>query len=424
MVCQSSNLNRLTQLKMADKTIPALSAVASVNLTDILPVSQSGGDAKKAIIGDYLTLGLSLISSTATGLTYTNSTGVLSLTSGYTIPTTASLATYLTQGGNTFGVALTTGTADNFNYIVKTNNTTRLTISNAGVMTLANLAGGGTVMVVVDNAGVFSTQAIPSFSGITTLNTLTGATQTFAVGTSGTNFAIVSSGTTHTFNIPDASASARGLVTTGAQGFAGQKSFSTGINSTFIQIDGTNGSGYINLIAQASAPSTPASGVAIYADSSHRFAYKSIAGFVTRWDSLALSADRTYTLPDVSMTIAGGTGANTRIAYWNSANELTSDVGFTFSGGTLTLSTTGGTLSIKGGTNGKSGETTLVAGTKVIANSSITADSKVLLTITALGTVAAPKPMYVTLNAGVGFTITSSDGTDTSDISYVIFEVN
>lgn len=59
--------------------------------------------------------------------------------------------------------------------------------------------------------------------GITTLNTLTGATQTFAVGTAGTDFGISSVGTTHTFNIPDASGTNRGLVTTGTQTFAGLK---------------------------------------------------------------------------------------------------------------------------------------------------------------------------------------------------------
>ncbi len=49
-------------------------------------------------------------------------------------------------------------------------------------------------------------------SGISSLNGLTASTQLFVTGTSGTDFTISSSGSTHTFNIPTASASNRGLL--------------------------------------------------------------------------------------------------------------------------------------------------------------------------------------------------------------------
>lgn len=74
--------------------------------------------------------------------------------------------------------------------------------------------------------------------GISSLNALTSDTQLLATGTAGSDFNIASATATHTFNIPDAGASARGLITTGAQTIAGAKTFSGAISAS--NLSGTN----------------------------------------------------------------------------------------------------------------------------------------------------------------------------------------
>ncbi len=80
-------------------------------------------------------------------------------------------------------------------------------------------ATASVILTVTQQAGIMAG------TGITALNGLTSDVQTFATGTSGTDFNIVSSGSTHTFNIPSASNLARGLVSILAQTFAGVKTF-------------------------------------------------------------------------------------------------------------------------------------------------------------------------------------------------------
>jgi len=92
------------------------------------------------------------------------------------------------------------------------------------VLPTFTIADAGKVLVV--NGGGTDVQwSTPAPSGVTSINALTASAQTMGTGTSGTDFNIVSSGSAHTFNIPSASASNRGLITTGAQTIGGQKTF-------------------------------------------------------------------------------------------------------------------------------------------------------------------------------------------------------
>ena len=92
------------------------------------------------------------------------------------------------------------------------------------------------VRVFVNNSGNTITlhtqgdnlcQIVTTFTtGLTALNGLTDQVQFFGVSTA-SPIGITSAGNTHTLNIPDASQTVRGVVSTGTQTFAGSKTFSS-----------------------------------------------------------------------------------------------------------------------------------------------------------------------------------------------------
>lgn len=103
------------------------------------------------------------------------------------------------------------------------------------VLARLGVGANGTILTADSTQTVgFRWAAAPSGTGnITDINTDATPSQTLVVGTTGTDFAIVDDGTGgHSFNLPSASATARGLVTTGVQTMAGAKTFSTSVVAT------------------------------------------------------------------------------------------------------------------------------------------------------------------------------------------------
>lgn len=201
-------------------------------------------------------------------------------------------------------------------------------------------------------------------AAITTLNTLTDATQTFAEGTTGADFNIASAAGVHTFNIPDAGAAARGLVNTGSQSFAGAKTFTgfTGLTGGFAT-NGVAGNSNMYVTAGLTANRTTtaaylpesAAGLGLRVGINGSTAYTMTAG--DAYSTLAVAGTlvteaATSSHPLISAlsliapTVTNGAGATTNMAtlYINAAPS-----GVTPSGGSYAQWIKSGKLKLDGG---------------------------------------------------------------------------
>lgn len=253
---------------MAIKKIEDLSAASAMSTTDKFPVVQSTSPAKYATGTQLRTYIRASLSSASAALSYNNTTGVIDVASGYTLPTSTQVSGWLS-------------------------------------------------------------------AAVVTLNTLTSATQTFASGTTAqsNNWGIVSSGSTHTFHFPDSSATNRGLLTT--TDWSTFNSKFSGVGGT---LTGTSGSGYFGVLAQSSSPSTPASGVRVYANASNVF---SVVSSVTSnpWSisGASITSSRTYKLPDEGgyYFMLNDTGVTNSIPYYATANRLNASTDYYLSSNTV-----------------------------------------------------------------------------------------
>lgn len=113
----------------------------------------------------------------------------------------------------------------------------------------------------------------------------------------------------------------------------------------------------------------------------------------------------------------GGTGTYRDLAFKvGGSTRITMDTS-----GNLKLATAGGGLCVKEGSNATSGRAVLVAGSIVVLTTKVTANSEIQLT----GNVDGGTPGWPRVLArtpGTSFTITSSNGADTSTVSWVIIE--
>jgi len=162
----------------------------------------------------------------------------------------------LISSGSTNPEAITGGTVvDLYVSALAVPATTLLATDRLAVRIFVTTSGRNITLHTEDNN---LCQVITTFTtGLNALNGLTAQVQNFATGTAGTDFGISSASSTHTFNLPTASASNRGALSSGDWTlFNGKFNTPSGTTSQYVRGDGSLAALPVELVVAASDETT------------------------------------------------------------------------------------------------------------------------------------------------------------------------
>jgi hypothetical protein len=125
--------------------------------------------------------------------------------------------------------------------------------------------------------------------------------------------------------------------------------------------------------------------------------------------------------------VNGGTGQNLLLRQAAGTKVTIAGASVTFASGVtvnvtddVVVTSAGKGIKIKEGSNARMGNATLVAGTVTVSNTSVTANTRIFLQHATTG--GTPGHLTYTKSAATSFTITSTSGTDTSTVDWLLVE--
>ena len=208
--------------------------------------------------------------------------------------------------------------------------TTVLTVTDRLAVRYYVARSGRTITLHTENSHLC--QIITTFTtGLTALNGLTAQVQNFATGTSGTDFAISSSVSTHTFNLPDASASARGVVTTGSQTIAGAKTFNSSVTANSLIKTGGTSSQFLKADGSVDSSSYLTTGTA---SSTYLTISDAASTYVTLSTAQTITGLKTFSTSGVNMAEFTSTYATGGVIYLGRSGVSVGNIG---NSGSLTV---------------------------------------------------------------------------------------
>jgi hypothetical protein len=248
------------------------------------------------------------------------------------------------------------------------------------------------------------------------LNTLTPQTQFLETGIVGNNFNIVSSGNTHTFNIPDASPTAIGLVNTSLQTFNGPKLFQNDNSEvSYLSCESNSALNSASLTINK-PPGTTNMQMQMFAHISVRSGFSRLNNSVPYNDSRSINSPPAGW--NLLKTIEYTVNYPRSVFVYTKTVEAGEPVSYTWSGITPS-SATNFTASVTGSISGTTMTVTTVGGTPITFTGSITGTTLTITSITpSTGTNLVGRTLSSTgggTNVTTGTIITGITGATTWD---------